>query len=61
LVAARVPGTDKDRYEGILDRGAVDVRVRAVAHRKAGWKSYDPSAVPYTREEIERERKLHGR
>jgi hypothetical protein len=61
MVAARVPDAEKSRYEAILDRGAVDVRIRVVAYREAGWKSYDPDAAPYTPEEIQRQRELYTR
>jgi hypothetical protein len=56
MVSARVSDADKSRYEGILDRGALNVRVRIAAYREAGWTSYDPGAAPYTAEEIARER-----
>ena len=55
LVAARVPGTDRSRYEAILDRGAVDVRVRVAAYRQAGWKAFDPEGAPYTSQDIRRQ------
>jgi hypothetical protein len=45
LVAARVPGADKDRFEAILDRGAVDVRVRVAEFRAAGWTSRGPGGA----------------
>ncbi len=55
LVAARVPEADKARCEAILDRGALNVRLRAAAYRETGWRAHDPNAAPYTLEEIERE------
>jgi hypothetical protein len=62
LVSARVPEADKDRCAAIMDRGAVDVRVRIEAYRAAGWISYDPNAAPYTADEIRREReRVRGR
>lgn len=61
LVTARVPDTDRTRYEAILDRGAINVRARVVVYREAGWTSHDPNAVPYASEEIERERERHAR
>jgi hypothetical protein len=36
LVAARVPEPDKDRFESILDRSAIDVELRVAAYRKGG-------------------------
>ena len=58
LVTARVPEAAKDRYAAILARGAIDIEVRVASYRQAGWKSYDPNSVPYTPEEIRREREL---
>jgi hypothetical protein len=60
LVTARVPETDQTRYEAILDRGAINVRARVAVYREAGWTSHDPNAVPYTSEEIMRERERHA-
>src|SRR5580704_14548904 len=59
MVSARVSDADKSRYEAILDRGALNVRVRIAAYREAGWTSYDPGAAPYTAEEIARERQRY--
>ena len=60
LVSARVPDTDRARYEAILNQSAVNLRDRSAAWQKAGWKSYDPSAKPYGAEEVRRERQLYG-
>jgi hypothetical protein len=57
LVAARVPEADRNQYEAILDRGAINVQVRVAAYRQAGWKAYDPNAAPLTAEEMQREPK----
>jgi hypothetical protein len=59
MVSARVPDADKSRCEAIMDRGAIDVRVRVTAYRQAGWTSYDPDAAPSTAEEIARERERY--
>jgi len=56
LVSARVSDADRDRCTAILDRGAIDVRLRIAAYRETGWASYDPKAPPYTAQEIARER-----
>jgi hypothetical protein len=56
LVAARVPEADRDRCAAIMDRGAVNLRMRIASYRAAGWTSFDPDAAPYTAEEIQRER-----
>jgi len=60
LVAARVPEAERSRYEAILNRGAIDMRMRVAAYRRAGWTSFDPNGPPHTAEEIRRERALHG-
>ncbi len=59
LVTARVPDTDRKRCEDIMDRGAIDVRVRIAAYRAAGWTAHDPDAAPLTADEIARERARH--
>jgi hypothetical protein len=61
LVTARVPDADRSRYEAILDRGAINLQVRAAVYREAGWTSHDPNAEPYTPEEMQRERELYVR
>jgi hypothetical protein len=47
LVSARVPDTDRARYEAILDQEAVNIRTRAEAYRETGWQGFDPNAKPY--------------
>jgi hypothetical protein len=59
LVAARVPQAERNRYESILDRGAIDLRMCIASYREAGWTSFDPNDGPYTAE-IEREQERHG-
>jgi hypothetical protein len=59
LVTARVPETDRVRVESILDRSAVNIRDRAEAYRDAGWEGFNPSAAPYTADEVRRERELY--
>jgi hypothetical protein len=61
LVTARVPDADRSRYEAVLDRGAINLQVRAAFYRKAGWTSHDPNSEPYTAEEMQRERELYVR
>ena len=58
MVTARVPETERSRYEAILDRGAIDVRMRAATYRETGWTSFDPDADPLTADEIQREREI---
>jgi hypothetical protein len=59
LVTARVKDADAARVQGIMDRGAINMATRGAAYRKAGWTRFDPSAVPYTREQAMRERDLY--
>jgi hypothetical protein len=59
LVTARVPDGDRARFEAILDRSSVNIRDRGAAYRKAGWTRFDPSAKPYTAEQVRKERELY--
>jgi hypothetical protein len=52
LVSARVPDTDRARYEAILDRSSVNLRDRGAAWRSEGWKRFDPTANPYTADQV---------
>jgi len=57
LVTVRVDESRADEATGILrDAGAVDIDRRAEEWRSAGWSGYDPSAEPFSFEEIERNR-----
>ena len=60
LVSARVPDADRQRYEAILDRSAVDIRERAKLYEEGGWSRFDPNAPPYTAEQVRREREMRG-
>jgi hypothetical protein len=60
LVSARVPESDRARYESILNQSAVDLRDRSATWQKAGWKSFDPSAKPYGADDVRKERQLYG-
>ena len=60
LVSARVPDADRARFEALLSQSAVDIRQRSSAWQKAGWKSFDPSAKPYTADDVRKERQLYG-
>lgn len=59
LVTARVPDSDRARFETILDRSSVNIRDRGAAYRKAGWTKFDPAAKPYTADEVRKERELY--
>ena len=60
LVTARVPDGERSRYEAVMDRAAVNVRNRADAYRKSGWAGYNPSAAPYTPDQVRAERDLYS-
>jgi hypothetical protein len=60
LVSARVPDADRNRFETILNQSAVNLRDRSAAWQKAGWKSYDPAAQPYSADQVRKERQLYG-
>ena len=60
LVSARVPDADRGRFEAILNQSAVNLRDRSAAWQKAGWKSFDPAAKPYSADEVRKERQLYG-
>jgi hypothetical protein len=61
LVTVRVPESDQERVEAILDRSVVNIRDREMAYRKSGWSSFDPDAPPYTADQVRKERDLHRR
>ena len=60
LVSAKVPESDRARYESILNQSAVNLRDRSAAWQKAGWKTFDSSANPYGPDEVRKERQLYG-
>ena len=59
LVSAKVNDDQAVRAQSILDRSAVRVADRAAAYRKSGWTTYTPTAKPFTRDEVLRERSLY--
>jgi hypothetical protein len=59
LVSAKVDDKDAARVQSIMDRSSVRVADRAAAYRKSGWTTYDPSAKPFSRDEVIRERSLY--
>jgi hypothetical protein len=60
LVTAKVPDTDRQRCEAVLDRSAVDTRERAKLYEEGGWSRFDPNAPPYTADQVRREREMRG-
>ncbi len=59
LVTARVPDDDRPRYEAIMDQSAVNIRTRADAYRKSGWRGFDPNARPYDADQVRAEREMY--
>lgn len=58
VVSARVADAGASRLQAVMDRSAVNVAERASGYRKAGWKSFDTSASPYTAEQVRKERDM---
>jgi hypothetical protein len=59
LVTARVPDSERTRYEAILDQAAINIREREQAWRESGWTRFDPAAKPYSADQIRREREIY--
>ena len=58
-------GNGKDRrcttrYEGILDRAAVNIRERGEAYRREGWTQFNETGTPYSAEQARKEREIYG-
>ena len=61
-VCVRTSEADADRAADILERnGAVDIDQRAAAWKQRGYTSYDETAKPLSRSEIESERAYYGK
>jgi glutamate 5-kinase len=60
VVSSRVPDADASRLQAVLDNSAVKVADRAALYRKSGWKTFDPTAAPYTAEQAKKERSLYN-
>ena len=59
LIAARVPDGDRARVEAILDQAAINIREREQNWRDTGWAGFDPSAKPYSADQIRTEREIY--
>jgi uncharacterized protein (TIGR02271 family) len=60
MVCVTTDEQNADRAADILDRnGAVDVDQRAQSWKQRGYRGYDESAAPLSRDEIDRERQYH--
>lgn len=62
LVSVRAANdTDRATAERILNGvSGVDASMRGAAYRAGGWQAFDPSAQPYSADEVARERGLRG-
>jgi hypothetical protein len=61
LVTARVADKKESQVRSIFNRhSAVDVEQRAEAWRTSGWTGYNPTAEPYTREQVAAERSAYA-
>jgi len=59
VVSARVGDADASRYQAVMDRSSVKASDRADAYRKSGWTTYNPTARPYSVDEVVKERSLY--
>ena len=59
VVSARVADADAARLQAVLDSSAVRVTDRAAMYRKSGWTTFDPNAIPYTPDQVRKERGLY--
>lgn len=59
LVSAQVADGDRARCEAILDHAAVNIREREQTYRESGWTGFDPSAKPYSADQIRTEREIY--
>jgi hypothetical protein len=44
----------------MMNQSAVKLGERCDLYRKSGWQAFDPSAVPYTADQVRSERALHA-
>jgi hypothetical protein len=59
VVSARVADADASRLQSVLEQTAVRIPDRRAAYRKTGWTTFDPAAMPYTADQVRRERSLY--
>ena len=61
LVTVEADDTNLERVRGVMDRyHPVDIHQRVEAWRQTGWKGYDPSAKPYTADQMQKERQSYS-
>ena len=59
LVTARVDDRSAAQLEATLERSALRTDELRSTYGKAGWKTFDPAAKPYSADEVRRERALY--
>jgi hypothetical protein len=59
LVSVKAPDEDASRILAIMDRSSVGISDRRDVYRKSGWTTYSPTAKPFSRDEVLRERSLY--
>jgi hypothetical protein len=59
VVSAKVDDADVARLQAVMDSSSVRIADRAALYRKSGWTTYNPTAKPYTRDEVLKERSLY--
>ena len=59
VVSAKVDDADAPRLQSVMDRSAVRVADRMAAYRQSGWTTFNPTAEPYTRDQVLKERSLY--
>ena len=59
VVSARVADADAARLQGVMDTSSVRISDRAASYRKSGWSRFDPTASPYTADQVKKERALY--
>ncbi|HZA96485.1 MAG TPA: general stress protein [Burkholderiaceae bacterium] len=61
LVTVRADDARADEAASLMrSQGAVDIERRAEQWKQQGWTGHDPSATPYTVDQLERERSSYG-
>ena len=61
LVTVRADDSRADEAASVMrNHGAVDIERRAEQWKQQGWTRHDPSATPYSVDQLERERSTYG-
>ena len=61
LVTVRTDDSRADEAASVMrNHGAVDIERRAEQWKQQGWRRHDPTATPYSADQLERERSTYG-